>query len=77
MSKNKLNKLIDTSRDERNHLWTSFLLLLGGSLTVLFQNGLNIKGYIATIGLFLSILLFFLYLKKSIQIDKFIDKLED
>lgn len=78
MDKNKLNKIIDIARDERNHLWASFLLLIGGSLTVLFQNGLlNMKGWSALIGILLSILLFFLYLKKSIQIDKYVEKLEE
>ena len=77
MSENKLNKLIDTSRDERNHLWTSFLVLVGGSTTILIQNGISTNGLFAIAGLFLSFLVFFLYLKKSIQIDNFINKLEN
>ena len=77
MSENKLNKLIDTSIDERNHLWTSFLVLVGGSTTILIQNGISTNGLFAIAGLFLSFLVFFLYLKKSIQIDNFINKLEN
>ena len=77
MKKNKLNKIIDSSRDERNHLWTSFIVLLSGSLTVIIQYGiLSMNGLFAIIGLVFSFLLFFLYLKKSIQIDNFINKLE-
>jgi len=77
MNKDKLNKIIDSSRDERNHLWMSFLVLISGSTTVIIQYGLlSLNGLFAIIGLFLSFLLFFLYLKKSIQIDNYINKLE-
>ena len=65
MDKNKLNKIIDTARDERNHLWASFIVLSGGSATIIIQNSLNIKGWIALAGLLFSILLFFAYLNKS------------
>ncbi len=64
MSENKLNKLIDTSRDERNHLWTSFLVLVGGSTTILIQNGISTNGLFAIAGLFLSFLVFFFISKK-------------
>jgi len=77
MNNNILKKRIDTSRDERNLLGTSFIVLASGSATVLLQNSLLSKGWIGIIGIFFSIILFFLYLKKSIQIDDLINKLED
>jgi len=71
MDKNKLNKIIDTSRDDKNHLWTAFIVLISGSVTLLMQTGTSIKSLFAVVGLLFSILLFVAYFNKSIQIDKF------
>lgn len=77
MKDNKQNKKIDAARDEKNHLLTVFLITISGSLTVLIQNGLNIKGWFAVAGLFTGLLFFFFYIQKSIRIDNLIEDLEE
>lgn len=70
----KLKREIELNRDERSHIWAFFLLCIGGSFTFLFSLGNLIKIFVGIFGIIISIIIFMFYLKKSIYIDKLIEK---
>jgi hypothetical protein len=76
MSEKKLIEKITVTRDERNHLWAFFLVTISGSLALIIQLEYNFKMFAGIVGLILALFLFIIYLKRSIELDKLIEKIE-
>lgn len=77
MSEDRIKKNIDSLRDERNHIWTLFLLTLGGSMALILQADSIVKIVIATIEILSSGILFLFYLNKSEQVKTLIRKIKE
>ena len=77
MSNKKTEQKINIIRDERNHIWTSFLVTMSGSLALIIQFGYNLKSLLGILGLIIAVLLFIIYLKRSIELDNLIKKIKE
>ncbi len=77
MGNQKLNKRIDIVRDERSHIWSSFLVTISASLALIIQGGYNVISLIGFAGLILSLFLFVSYFKRSVELDCLIKKIKE
>jgi hypothetical protein len=84
MSKEAIQKEIDRLRDEKNHMWNTMLVSLGGSLTLIlnvgnllqFSMGNVLKFILSIVGFFLSYIFLKGYFNKDDEIKRLINKLE-
>lgn len=76
MNKDTILKKIDCIRDVKNHLWTSFLISTGGTISLFLNLNTNAKKTFFVAGIFLSITLFVSYFKKDDSIEYLLENLE-
>jgi len=76
MKKDSLIKEIDIVSNEKNHIWTTFLISASGTLALIFSLNNIIKIIFLVIGLVTSSFLFLIYFKKNDQLDSLLNKLE-
>jgi len=77
MSNKKTKQKINIIRDERNHIWTSFLVTISASLALIIQLSYNFKTFTGFLGIILALFLFIIYLKRSIELDNLIKKIKE
>ncbi len=76
MKKDSLSKEIDIVSNEKNHIWTTFLISASGTLALIFSLNNIIKIIFLIIGIVTSSFLFLIYFKKNDQLDVLLNKLE-
>ncbi|EKE04557.1 MAG: hypothetical protein ACD_20C00050G0003 [uncultured bacterium] len=76
MDKDKVLKEIDIKRDERNHIWTALMITLGGTMTLILSLSGILRISLFSLGIILSLFLFYLYFTKLDQIDSLFRRLK-
>ncbi len=72
-----MSKEINAFKSEKGHIWTSFLILISGTFTLIFSSGNKTKLFFIGLGFIFSILLFYVYLKKNDQIELLLNKIDE
>lgn len=73
----KLKEKISIHKEERSHIWAGFLLVSGGTGALITDPDSLLKIILIIIGVILSILLFFAYMKKAEMIDGLMERVEE
>ncbi|OGI04043.1 MAG: hypothetical protein A2104_03810 [Candidatus Melainabacteria bacterium GWF2_32_7] len=76
MDKDKILKEIDIKRDERNHIWTALMITSGGTMTLILSLAGILRISLFSLGIILSLFLFYLYFTKLDQIDTLFKRLK-
>lgn len=76
-NKDSVKKRIDYLRDERNHIWTSLMVTLGGTLALMFNLNSKLKIIFFIFGVLFSIIFFYAYFKKDEKFELLIKKIEE
>lgn len=76
MKNDRINKEIEFCRDERNHIWNTILLSLGGATALMIKMKTMAEFVFVITGYLISFLLFYFYLKKKDQFEYYLKKQE-
>jgi hypothetical protein len=76
MDKKWIEKEIDHQRDMKNNIWTAFIVVAGGTMTLMVSPYNNFKGFLIIVGFILSAALFIGYFNKQDTISHLINKLK-